>query len=336
MRIDVVLRGELIDRTAEIARQAEDIGFDGIWFGETLHDPFVLVSLAIGATKSVSVGTSIALAFPRNPMSLAYTCWDLQKLSDGRLILGLGSQVKGHIERRFGLKWERPVARMKDFILGLRAVWRAWQTGERLDFRGKYYSFSLMTPFFDPGPIPKPDIPIFIAAVNKGMYRLAGQFCQGVHIHPFHSVEYLKEVALPALRVGASRAGRDWSEIQKSASVFVATGRNKSELEAARYNVKRAIAFYGSTRTYRRVFEVHGWQNVSDILHEKSISGEWGEMPNQITDEMFEAFAVEGAVEEIGSIIEKKYSGLLDRVSLYLEFPDAGMDWRGLVSVFKH
>jgi len=327
-----------INNLIKISKSAENLGFDCIWVGEIKHDPFLRLMMIAEHTKSINIGTSIALAFTRSPMTLAYTAWDLQSFSKGRLILGLGSQVKAHIERRFSVEWKPPAPRMKEVILSLREIWNCWQYNKPLNFKGKYYKFDLMTPFFNPGPIDYPKIPIFIAGVNASMCRIAGELCEGLHVHPFHTLEYLNKIILPNLEKGLKKAGRDRSEIQISSSVFVATGKNSQEMEEATNFIKDSIAFYASTPTYRPVFELHGWSEKAKKLSEYARQGKWTEMRSVIDDEIFEAFAVKGSILEAAYELKKRYEGPLDRISFYplptlpsLEDPI----WKEVVKIFK-
>ncbi len=281
------------------------------------------------------MGTAITLAFTKSPMALAYTCWDIQSLARGRFILGLGSQVKGHMERRFDVRWVPPVPKMRDVIQSLRAIWSSWQSGERLKYEGRYHSFSLMTPFFNPGPIEHPAIPIYLAAVNLGMARLAGELCQGLHIHPLHTVPYIRDVLRPAVEEGARRAGRSAEDVTLSASSFVAVGRNRDEVENSREVVRQQVAFYASTRTYRAVLDLHGWGELGDRLHELSLAGRWDEMTSQVPDEVLEEFAIEATFDELPKALKTKYEGLLNRISLYLPYDPGEEWWPSLVAAFR-
>ena len=334
MKVDAEIAATSPGDAAALAEKAEEAGFDCLWINETKHDPFVQIALAAGSTRKIQLGTSIALAFTRSPMTLAYTAWDLQSISKGRFILGLGSQVKGHIERRFGMKWEPPAPKMKDVVLALRAVWGSWQTGTRLDYNGRFFHLDLMTPFFNPGPIECPAMPVYIAAVNEGMCRVGGMVADGVHVHPLHTVRYLSEVVRPAIAEGASKASRKKEEVAVAASVFAAVGGNESEVRAVREAMKQQIAFYASTRSYRRVLELHGWGDVGERLHTLSVKGEWEAMGKEVTDEMLDEFVVQGSWSEIGSVVGKKYNGLVDRVRVYLPF-DGDENWRTLVNGFR-
>jgi probable F420-dependent oxidoreductase len=334
LKIDAEIAVASPAEASVLAAKAEEYGFDCLWANEIKHDPFVQLALAAASTTKIELGTSIALAFTRSPMTLAYTAWDLQNLSKGRLILGLGSQVKGHIERRFGMKWEAPAPKMKDVVLALRSVWGSWQDETRLDYRGRFFHLDLMTPFFNPGPIERPVIPVYIAAVNAGMCRVAGMVADGVHIHPFHTVKYLREVVRPAVAEGASGASRKKEEVALAASVFAAVGESESEVQAVREAARQQIAFYASTRSYRKVLELHGLEDVGERLHALSVKGEWEAMGKEVTNEMLDEFVVQGSWSEIGSIVLKRYGGLVDRVRMYLPF-DGDQKWRKLVSGFR-
>ena len=334
MKVDVEAAVDSPAEAADLARKAEEFGFDCFWVNETKHDPFVQLALAAASTRKIALGTSIALAFTRSPTTLAYTSWDLQNVSGGRLILGLGSQVKGHIERRFGLKWEAPAPKMKEIVLALKSVWGSWQSGSKLDFRGRFYRLDLMTPFFSPGPIDHPAIPIYVAGVNEGMCRVAGSVADGLHVHPLHTVRYLRERILPALTAGAERMGRRREEVVVAASVFAAVGGSEAERRNVREALRGQIAFYASTRSYRKVLELHGWGQVCDRLHELSAKGEWGRMGDEVTDEMLDEFVPQGSWEEIGGVLAERYRGLADRVRLYLPF-DGDENWKKLARSFR-
>jgi len=318
MKLDLNISIDSLADVPALAREAEALGFDGLWASETRHDPFLPLALAAEHTTRVSLGTAIAVAFPRSPTVVAHIAWDLAAASGGRFILGLGTQVKGHNERRFGVKWAAPGPRLREYILALRAVWDCWQHGTPLDVRGEHYTLTLMTPFFAPGPIPHPKIPIYIAAVNAYNLRLAGELCDGVHLHPFHSVKYLREYALPHLQTGLARSGRRRQDLTLTTSVFFVTGRTKEELAKAREGVKAQIAFYASTRTYEPVLAAHGWADLMPRLHRKSVEGDWAGMAALVSDEMVEAFAVSGTYEELAARLKDRYAGLLDRLTPYL------------------
>ncbi len=334
MKVDAEVAVRSPYEAAGLARKAEAFGFDCFWCNETKHDPFVQLALAAAHTKRIAVGTSIALAFTRSPTTLAYTAWDLQSLSRGRLILGLGSQVKGHIERRFGMKWEPPAPKMKEVILALRSVWRSWQEGTKLDFQGRFVKLDLMTPFFSPGPIENPTIPIYVAAVNPGMCRVAGAVADGIHVHPLHTVRYLKEVVIPSMNEGRVRSGGKRDSFSVAASVFAAVGETESERRRAREMMRGQVAFYASTRSYRRIMDLNGWGDICDRLHALSSKGEWQKMASEVPDQMLEEIVVEGSWKEVGGVLKKRYGGLVDRVRLYMPF-DGMPEWRIFVRSFR-
>jgi len=334
MKLDVEVAVGSASEAGDLAKRAEDFGFDCFWVNETKHDPFVQLAFAAASTKSIALGTSIALAFTRSPTTLAYSAWDLQSASGGRMILGLGSQVKGHIERRFGMKWEAPAPKMKEVVLALRAVWQNWQSGTKLDFEGKFFKLDLMTPFFSPGPIEHPKIPVYVAAVNEGMCRVAGAVADGLHVHPLHTVRYLREVIRPSLEAGAAKAGRRSDEVSVAASVFAAVGNSTQEIANVREAYRGQVAFYASTRSYRKVMELHGWGDVCDRLHALSARGEWERMPSEVPETMLSEFVVEGSWDEMGGVLKRRYEGLAERVRLYVPFDGEG-NWRRLVGGFR-
>jgi probable F420-dependent oxidoreductase len=266
-------------------------------------------------------------------METAQTAWDLQNLSEGRFILGLGTQVKAHITRRFSMPWERPAARLREYIVALRAIWESFQTEGPLNFEGEFYTHTLMSPFFNPGPIERPEIPVFIAGVNTRLARLAGELCDGFHVHPFHSPEYVRRTVKPAIAEGAQQANRDPARIELATSVFVVAAETEEEANAQREAVRSQLAFYASTPTYRTVLEAHGWQEVGERLGTLAREKKWHEMPALVTDEMLEAFAVEADLEELGAALQRRYKGLIDRVALYLPFVPGERDgfWRTVI-----
>jgi probable F420-dependent oxidoreductase len=316
MRLDASLGFETpLAAVADVARAAEAAGVAGLWSAETSHDPFLPLTLAAPVTERLELGTAVAVAFARSPVSVAQTAWDLARLSRGRLILGLGSQVRAHVERRFGMAWSgRPVSQMREYVAVLHAAWSAWQDGTRPAFRGEHYRFTLMTPFFDPGPIEHPGIPVFLAGVGAAMTRLAGEVGDGLIVHPLHSRDYLAAVVLPAIDDGARAAARDRAAVTLAASVLVAT----SDTELA--EVRRSIGFYASTPTYRPVLEHHGWGSVADALANHARHGRWDAMTALVTDEMVDAFAVVARPGELRTALERHADGLLDRVAPYPPF----------------
>jgi probable F420-dependent oxidoreductase len=336
MKLDagLAVEGKHLPGIDETARAAEDLGFDGLWTSETKHDSFLPLAVAANGTRRLDLGTSIAIAFSRSPMTTAQIAWDLQDLSGGRFILGLGTQVKAHITRRFGMPWDKPASRLKDYILALRAIWESFQTEGSLDYEGEFYQHTLMTPFFNPGPIDHPEIPIYIAGVNTRLARLAGELCDGFHVHPFHTPEYVRRVVKPAIAEGAEREGRNSEDVRLATSVFVITGEKEEEIEAQRQKIRAQAAFYASTPTYRTILEVHDWEETGEKLGELARIKKWDEMPNLITDEMLNAFAVEAAPDEVGSVLAERYEGLIDRVALYVPFVPGERDdfWRATIA----
>lgn len=315
MKLDASLPPAPLSDVPLIAERAEALGFDAIWSTETMHDPFLPGALIAEHTRRMHFGTAVAIAFARSPANLAYTAWDLAQASGGRFILGLGTQVKAHVERRFGMPWpDSVVGKLREQIEAARAFWHTWQTGEKLNFRGDYYKLSLMSPFFNPGPIEHPDIPIYIAGVNTGLARLAGETADGFHVHPFHTVRYINEVLLPAIEAGAEKAGRTRQDIQLSTSAFVVTSPEENLF------VRAQVAFYASTPSYRPVMALHGWEKTAEQLSSLASHGKWEELPGLIDDEMLGTFAVVAGINDLGKAINEKYQGLVDRLALYSPF----------------
>jgi probable F420-dependent oxidoreductase len=334
MRLDAGMRDYDLRTVAEYARRVETAGYDCLWSSETQHDPFLPLAVAAAATSSLKLGTSIAVAFPRSPMVLAYTAWDLQKACGGRFILGLGSEVKGHNQRRFSVKFESPGPKLREVVLALRAIWECWQNGAPLKFKAEFYQFDLMTPFFNPGPIEHPKIPVYVAGVNRWMCRMAGEVCDGLHVHPFHSPKYLREYAHPAVEEGLRTAGRTRGDLSFATAAFVIVGDTEDERARNAQAVRQQIAFYASTRTYEPVLACHGWEGVTRELHGKSMQGDWPGMARLISDEMLDEFAVCGTYDTIGAKLRERYAGLLDRMALYQPY-DAQVDDSRLVRVAR-
>jgi probable F420-dependent oxidoreductase len=325
MILDAALRNYDLENVQEYARKMEALGYGCLWSSETQHDPFLPLAVAATATSSIKLGTSIAVSFARSPMVIAYTAWDIQKASGGRFILGLGSQVKAHNERRFSVKFESPGPKLREVVLAVRAIWECWQNGTPLRFRGEFYKFDLMTPFFNPGRIAWPKIPVFVAGVNRFMCRMAGEVSDGLHVHPFHSRKYLSEYVHPAVEEGLKASARSRGEFQYASSCFVIMGDTEHERAYNAEAVRQQIAFYASTRTYQPVLAAEGWEVIGPELHKKSLEGDWKGMGKLITDEMLETFAVSGTYADIGRQLRERYTGLLDRISLYQPY-DASLE----------
>ena len=305
------------------AAWAEGMGYDSMSSNETAHDSFLPLALAATSTNRAILETRVAIAFPRSPMITAYLGRDLQDLSKGRFRLGLGTQVKGHIMRRFSTDWEAPGPRLRDYVKSLKAIWHSWQTGEKLEYYGDSYNFSLMTPFFDPGPSEYSAPDIFTAAVNAYNCQVAGEVSDGLMLHSLTSPEYVRQVVRPALEKGALKAGRDARGLKVTGGGFIITGPNRASIVAMQAEVRRRIAFYASTRSYFPVLEAHGFQEIGQELHEMSLKGLWAEMGELVSDEMLDAFCVSGEYDEIADKFVERYGGLLDEVSftLYSEKP---------------
>jgi probable F420-dependent oxidoreductase len=324
-----------LGQAAVAACELERMGYDGIFSAETSHDPFFPLVLAAEHTERLELGTGIAVAFARNPMVLANIGYDLQAFSKGRFILGLGSQIKAHIEKRFSMPWSHPAARMRELILAMRAIWSAWDAGERVNFRGDFYRHTLMTPFFSPGPNPHGAPKVFLAAVGEKMTEVAGEVADGILLHGFTTERYVRDVTLPALERGLARSGRARADFELSCPVFVVTGTNDAEVTNARKQTKEQIAFYGSTPAYRPVLELHGWGGLQDELNTLSKRGEWVEMGELIDDSILETFAVVGAPEEVPGAIKARYGDLLDRLSFYAPYKSDPERWGSVITELK-
>jgi probable F420-dependent oxidoreductase len=301
-------------RVPEAAGALEQDAYDGGWTAETSHDPFLPLLLAAEHTSRLELGTNIAVAFARNPMIVANIGWDLQAYSRGRFILGLGTQIQPHIEKRFSMPWSHPARRMREFIAALREIWSAWEDGTKLRFEGEFYTHKIMTPMFTPEPQPYSAPRVFVAAVGEAMTEMCGEVADGHLGHPMVSKRYLEEVTLPALTRGMRRSGRDRNDFEVSCEVLIATGADDAELAAATAAVRKQIAFYGSTPAYRKVLELHGWGDLHDDMHRLSLEGEWETMGSLIDDEMLAAFAVVGPVDTISAALKNRCEGVVDRV----------------------
>ena len=336
MKVDYYLPPGPLGEVAAQAQWAQRTGYDGIFSADTGHEPFLPIFGAASAAPGLDYGTAIAVAFARSPMVVAQTAWDLAAYTRGRFLLGLGSQIKPHIERRFSMPWDTPGPKMREFIGALRAIWLTWQHGEPLRFKGDHYSFTLMTPFFNPGPISHPDIPIYIAGVGPHMSRLAGEVCDGYHVHPFHSVKYLEEVTFPAMDEGVALAGRTRSDVVLTSTVLVVTGRDESEMAAMRGAVKQQIAFYASTPSYRAMLETHDW-DFGPELTAMSKRGEWDRMAEVIPDEAVAEVAVEAPIDELGASMHARYDSVLDRIGYYsmIGATLSDDDWASLVAATR-
>jgi probable F420-dependent oxidoreductase len=298
------------------AAAAEAAGFDAVMTVELGHDVFTPLAFAALATNRIELTPSIAVAFPRSPTVMAGQAWDLQANSNGRLVLGLGSQVKGHNERRFGIPWSPPAPRLRDYVQALRALWRCWETGEKLDYRGEHYKLTLMTPDFSPEPTGLPMVPVTIAAVGEAMLRVAGEVCDGVRLHPLCSRRYLEEIAVPRIEEGMRRSGRSRANFDLFGGGFVGTGPDARAVADGMEWVRKRVALYGSTRTYAPILALHGLEDLGAKLHTMSVEGRWDEMAAEISDDVVRIFAACGTYEEIAHAVEARFGGLADAIEI--------------------
>ena len=322
------------DGIAAQAKKAEESGYDGVWSAETNHDPFLPIAVGAAATEKLEFGTGIAVAFARNPMTLAVLANDLQLLTKGRFMLGMGSQIKPHITKRFSMPWSHPAPRMRELILAIRAIWKTWETGEPLAFRGEFYTHTLMTPFFDPGPNPFGNPKILLAAVGELMTEVAGEVGDGFLVHGFSTERYLREVSLPALERGAAKAGKTRLDLTVSYPGFVVTGPDEQSTEAAAKGVREQIAFYGSTPAYRPVLDLHGWGDLQPELNTLSKRGEWVKMGELIDDDILNAFAVVAPLDKVATEVRNRFEGLVDRFSFYAPYKVDPEMWKSVLAGF--
>src|SRR3954451_9018662 len=334
MKVDGSI-GANLEKVPGEAADAEASGYDGAWSAETSHDPFFPLLLAAGSTERLELGTGIAVAFARNPMNLAQIAYDLQAYSQGRFMLGLGSQIRAHITKRFSMPWDHPAPRMREMILAMRAIWDCWNNGTKLDFRGDFYTHTLMTPFFSPTPSKYGPPRVFVAAVGEMMTEVAGEVADGMLVHGFTTERYLREVTLAAIERGLQRSGRSRSEFQLSYPVFVVTGSNEEQMAAAATATKQQIAFYGSTPAYKGVLDLHGWGDLQGELNRLSKQGEWVKMGELIDDEILDAFAVVAEPNDVPAKILQRFSGVVDRISFYRLHGDSDVDWSSLLPALK-
>jgi len=327
-----------INAIAANAKAQEDAGYDGVWTAETSHDPFLPLVVAAANTTTLDLGTAIAVGFARNPMLLANISWDLQAMSNGRFNLGLGSQIRPHITKRFSMEWSKPAARMREMILAVRAIWDTWLTGDKLDFRGEFYTHTLMTPFFAPDKadlgshgVPK----IWLAGVGELMTRTAGEVCDGFICHGFTTEKYLREVTIPNLAAGREAAGKSLDGFEISGPFFVVSGHTDEEIATATDATRQQIAFYGSTPAYRGVLEIHGWDGLQEKLNALSKQGKWVEMGALIDDEMLNTFAVVAEPQAVAAELTQRYGDVVDRFSFYAPGQSNAAQWRNVMDELK-
>jgi probable F420-dependent oxidoreductase len=337
MKVDGGIGNDLHKAGAQ-AKEVEAAGYSGAWTAETSHDPFFPLLLAAEHTETLELGTSIAVAFARNPMTLANIGWDLQAFSKGRFILGLGSQIKPHITKRFSMEWSHPAPRMREMVMAIRAIWDTWENGTPLAFRGDFYTHTLMTPFFAPERaelagfgVPK----IFLAGVGELMTEVAGEVCDGFICHGFTTEKYLREVTIPALARGRAKAGKTMEDFEIIGPSFVVTGGNEDEMKAAAAGTRQQIAFYGSTPAYRGVLDIHGWGGLQEELNSLSKQGQWVEMGNLIDDEILNTFAVVGEPETIAPELHQRYGDVIQRISFYAPYKTDPDRWSKVLADLK-
>lgn len=334
MDVDIVVANNVDSLAA--ANTAEAAGYRGVWMPEMKHDPFPLLAICAQNTSTVGLGTNIAVAFARNPMTTALLANDLQLYSEGRFMLGLGSQVKAHINRRFCMPWSAPAERMRDYVLAVRSIWASWRTGEQLQYEGEFYRHTLMTSFFDPGPNPYGNPPVLLAGVGPKMSRVAGEVADGFLVHSFTTERYLRSVTVPALLEGRAAAGADNLDgFQISAAIFVVTGETAADRAAADAAVRSRIAFYASTPAYLPVLQTHGWDGVGEELRSMIKADRWGQLGEVIDDEMLEAFAVVADPPDVAAALTKRFGSVLSRVALASPYPTTDGLWRPIVEELR-
>jgi len=317
MKVDFYYPPAPPEHAVDAGREAAALGYDGFFTAETQFDPFLPITHAAVAEPGLEFGTAIAVAFPRSPTVMAMTAWDLARQTKGKFMLGLGTQVRGHIVRRFSSFWAgKPAPQLREYIEAMRAVWASWQSGAPLKYEGEFYQLSLMTPFFNPGPIPNPDVPVYIAGVGPYLSALAGEICDGFHVHPFHTVPYLDEIVLPNMQKAATAAGRSLDDVEMVTTVFIMTGNTEEEIEQAKEPVRQQISFYASTPSYRSVLEASGW-DFGEKLTAMSKRGEWDSMPAAVPDSALEGAGVIAPIDGLADAIKKRYGDRVQRVGFY-------------------
>ncbi len=323
-----------ISEFAAGAALAEELGLDAVLVEETKDDPFQLLALGAAATRSIGLGTSVAMAFPRSPTVTAMSAWSLQKLSQGRFVLGLGTQVRAHVERRYGLGWHAPAPWMRDYVHAIRAVWECWQHGTPLHHDGPHYQLDLMVPLFNPGPIEHPHVPIHIAAVGPNMCAVAGEVADGVRLHPVCNTRYIDEVVLPALALGATRVGRDASSIEVCMKPLIGTAKDEASLAGVAETVRARVAFYLSTPTYRPTFELLGWGDIARHASQLSRAQQWDDLPGLVSDEMLHTVATVATHHRIAKALVERYATRVDRIefSIPVRGPEEGEALRAILT----
>ncbi|MFZ4518197.1 MAG: TIGR03617 family F420-dependent LLM class oxidoreductase [Microthrixaceae bacterium] len=316
VRVSMTVPTDDLATAGGLFAELESLGYDRAFSFEARHDPFLPLAVAAGATTSIGLGTAVAIAFARTPMVVAHAAWDLQALSGGRFTLGLGSQIRPHVEERFSMPWTRPAERMREFVLALRAIWSTWQDGEPLDFAGDFYTHTRMVPAFDPGPLPDGPPPVLLGAVGPRMTEVAGEVADGLLVHPVNTRRSLEELTLPAVARGAARSGRDPAGVEVVCVTIVVTGRTEEEMARSREAIRTQLAFYGTTPAYQPVFELHGMGGACDELRRMARAGRWDEMGALIDDDFLQVVAVVGEPDRVPDLVRERLAGISDSVSL--------------------
>jgi probable F420-dependent oxidoreductase len=335
MQVDAALTTvKLLDVPAAASR-IESAGYDGLYTFEGQHDAMFPILLAAEHTQRIELTTAVVIAFARNPMTLAQSAYDLQLASKGRFNLGLGTQIKPHIEKRYSMEWSKPVERMRELVLAIRAIWSSWHEGTRLNFRGDFYTHTLMTPFFNPGPSPFGLPRIFLGGVGPRMTAVAGEVADGFMVHPFSTEKFMRETTIPALQEGAARAGRTLADIEVAFPAMVVVAETDDEMQRGRDAIRPRLGFYGSTPAYKVVLDAHGWGDLQPELNRLSKTGDWAGMNALITDEMVDAFTVSGRPEEIGPLMQKRYGDIVQRTSFDSSVPLTPERTAAVLAAFK-
>lgn len=334
MKVDGPFYAQLGDAAGEAKRLAA-IGYDGVYTLEGSWDPFYPLVMAAEHAPSLDIATGIAVAFPRNPMHLAYQAWDLQKFSGGKFMLGIGSQIQAHIEKRFGVEFRPPAARMREYISALKAIFDCWQNDVPLKFEGKYFRHTLMTPMFNPGPLDCGPPPVLLGALGPKMTEVAGEVADGLIVHPFNSMPFITENAMPAVRAGLAKSDRQRSDFTVQINAIVITGESAQAREAAAQSVKSLLGFYASTPAYRPPMEAVGYGDLQPELNRLSKEGRWEELGNHIDQSFLDAFVTTGEPEDIAPMLLQKYGEHADRLAIYAPYAAPDAMWSSIISQLK-
>jgi probable F420-dependent oxidoreductase len=335
MKVDGALIVTDLHSVPARTRELEALGYDGAISAEISSDPFLPLLLAAEHSQRLELMTSIAVAFARNPMLVAQMGHDLNAYSQGRFILGLGSQIQPHIQKRFSMPWSHPAPRMREFVLAMRAIWDTWNHGTPLEFRGEFYRHTLMTPMFDPGPNPHGPSPVWVAGLGPRMTACAAEVADGLLIHPFHTGAYVRECSTSAVAEGLTRGRRSRHEFTVHATPIVCTGTDDEEIDRATAAVRQLLGFYGSTPSYRVSLDHHGLGDLQDELNTLTKQGRWDEIADRITDDVVELFVVRGKPGEIARLVEERYAGEVDRVALSMPYEASDETVAALIDGFR-